>query len=385
MLNPNVNLNKKRKQSITNGSSNNAPVDPAAKKQKLKKDLKKVAKVDEINHLQASEKLYHSNFFHMQIDELLKETKLPEKRQRIVDTFFEQLVEFLKSLPSNDDEEEHAVHQLKWLKNNRVVPPCSKELRFDSTPIQFRFLTPSSVFAVGAMRTQTVVNADPVLDVCVEIPAEFFSKGNHLNGIYHRKRALYLSYIALKLSKWDQVADVKFQFVNSDPLQPALLLVPAAKHGKHLQFCLRAVCGEESFKIEHLSPNKSNVKQLCVHTKSNSKKTTAVLKNIENLSTPHYNASILGDLNGKFNDEFLVNTIGDNQHVKDAIILLKIWLKQRGLSSGYGGFNGYVLSMFVVYLMKKDLITLTMTSYQIIRQVWIYLGKLLKKNFSLFQ
>lgn len=381
MLNPNTKSSKKRK--INNGTSNgdSKPVDPVAKKQKLKKDLMKVAKVDEINQLQATEKLYHSNFFHMQIEELLKETKLPEKRQWVIDTFYEQLVQFLTSLPS-EEEETKAVHELKWLKKSRVVPPCSQELRFDSTPIQFRFLSPTSVFAVGSLRTKTVINADPILDVCIEIPADFFTKGNHLNGIYHRKRALYLSYLALKLSGWDQVAECKFTFINSDPLQPALVLVPSAKHGKHIRFQLRTVCGEESFKIEHLSPDKSNVKQLCVAIKNNAKKgASAVMKNTGNASTPHYNSSILGDLNGKFNDEFLFNTIGENQHVRDAIILLKIWLKQREYSNGYGAFSGYILSMFVAYLIEKNLITLTMTSYQIIRQVWIYLSKhFFKKN-----
>lgn len=375
MLNPNANASKKRKNSQINGTSKgseNIAVDPAAKKLKLKKDLHKVAKVEEINQLRATEKLYHSNFFHLQTEELLKETKLPEKREIFIETFFKGLVDFLKSLPS--EENETAVHEVKWLKKNKIVPPISDEIPFDSAPIKFRFVSPSSVVPIGSFRTKTVINAQPILDVRVEIPAEFFPKGNHLNGIYHRKKALYLSYIALKLKKWEHIAECTFTFANGNPFQPVLVLEPAGKHGKHISFHVRATCGEESFKIERLSPEKSNVKQL-TELNISKKSSTEIVKNAEHSATPYYNSSLLGDLNSKFNDEYLFNTLSNNPHVRDAIILVKIWLKQREYNVGQGSFNGFILSMFIAYLIQKKLITPSMNSYQIIRQVWIHLGE----------
>lgn len=370
MLNPKEKVAKKRK---NQENVDTASVDPAAKKLKLKKDLHKVAKVEEINQLKATEKLYHSNFFHMQTEELLKETKLPEKRATFAENFLKGLVEFLKSLPSQ--ESETPVHELKWLKKNKIVPPISEDIPFDAAPIKFRFVTPSSIFPVGSFRTQTVINAHPILDVCVEIPAEFFSKGNHLNGIYHRKKALYLSYLALKVKTWDQVANCKFTFVNGNPFQPVLVLEPAGKYGKHICFHLRATCEEESFKIERLAPEKSNVKQLSEVKFSKKQTSTEIIKNTEHSATPYYNSTILGDLNTKFNDTYLCNTLGNNPHVRDAIVLLKIWLKQREYNVGEGGFNGFILSMFIAYLIQKNLITPSMNSYQIIRQAWIHLGE----------
>lgn len=375
MLNPKGNASKKRKISQTNASNhenNKSTLDPAAKKLKLKKDLHKVAKVDEINQLKSTEKLYHSNFFHLQTEELLKETKLPEKRLLFIESFFKALVDYVKALPS--EENETAVHELKWLKKNRIIPPISQDIPFDAAPIKFRFISPSSVFAIGSFRSQTIINANPILDACVEIPHEFFSKGNHLNGIYHRKKALYLSYLALKLKSWEQVVECKFTYINGNPLQPAIVVVPAGKHGKHISFHLRVVCGEESFKIERLAPEKSNVKQLS-DLNGSQKSSVGVIKNYEHSATPYYNSSILADLNTKFNDEFLCNTLGDNQHAKDAIVLLKVWLKQREYNVGPGSLNGFILSMFVAYLMQKNLITPSMNSYQIIRQVWIHMGK----------
>lgn len=372
----------KRKTSDENGTNNAVGLisdDAANKKIKLKKDFHKVAKVEEINQLIASEKMYHSNFFHLQTEELLKTIKLSEKRLNFIESFSSAITDFLTALPS--EEKETPVHELKWLKKNRVVPPIDDNLLFDSTPIKFQFISPASVFPIGSFRSKTVINADPVLDMCVDIPNDFFSKGNHLNGIYHRKKALYLSFLASKLSKWDQISECKFSYAHGNLFQPILMLRPAGKYGKHIVFSLRAVCSEESFKIERLSPEKSNVKQLKVVSESDSK----IVKNEEHSATPHYNSSILGDLNTKFNDTNISNIIGDNQHIRDAILLLKIWCKQREFDLGPFGFNGFIISMFVTYLIQKNLITPSMNSYQIIRQVWIHLGTFSNCCLSKFQ
>lgn len=240
MLNPNRKVTKNKPSSHQNGNgelkkgakrkatspamtakthTNGVADSSQAKKFKLKKELHRVANVDEINQLQASEKLYHSNFFHLQMEELLKATKVSEKRRAFIDAWLELLTTFLTSLDS--DEEKHAVGDLKWLRKKNICVPISEVIPFDeSLKYFFQFLTPKSVFAIGALRTATVIDAtDLVLDVCMEIPHEFFHKTNHLNGVYHRKRALYLSYVALKLSKWDQIAECKFTLVHNDPLQ----------------------------------------------------------------------------------------------------------------------------------------------------------------------
>lgn len=94
-------------------------------------------------------------------------------------------------------------------------------------------------------------------------------------------------------------------------------------------------------------------------------------KNNEHSATPHYNSYILGDLNRKFNEEYLANAIAENAHVRDAIVLLGVWLRQRGLDIGYGGMTEFILSMFVAYLLQCKRISVSMNSYQIIRQVWI--------------
>lgn len=131
---------------------------------------------------------------------------------------------------------------------------------------------------------------------------------------------------------------------------------------------MQAVCDEESFKIERFAPEKSNVKQLMGATDD------VQLKNDEHAPTPHYNSSILADLNGKFNEEYLANAIAENANVRDALVLLEIWLRQRCLDNGYGGMTRFIMAMFVAHLIQCNRISLSMNSYQIVRQVWINFG-----------
>lgn len=366
----------KRKANVLNEPNKNGkPIseeERQVKKIKLKKDLNKIASVDELNQLQATEKLYHSNFFHLQIEELLKEAKLKEKHQAFVDKWLPSLQKFIMSI--EPDSEKINASELPWLKSKKVVPPFSEEIPWVKSQYFFQFLAPKAVNSIGSLQTSTVIGFAPVLDVCLVMPPEFFQKGNHLNGIYHQKRALYLSYVALKLSEWDQVEECQFSYAAGDPLRPIVVVKPSEKHGKHIKFQIHAVCGEESFKLERFLPDKSNVKQLL---QAGGKKPIdqSLAKNEVHTATPHYNSSILRDLTAVFNDEFLVNSIGGNSNIQSAIVLLKIWLRQRGLDAGYGGFSGYILSMFTIYLLQKGSINLSMNSYQIVRQVWIAFGK----------
>lgn len=381
MLNPNLkvaNGEKKRKPS-ENGAAKSTNGDIDQQKKKRKRDLYKVPNVEEINKLQAAERQTNSNFFQLQIDELLKETKLSEKRQSFAVSFVESLEKFLLSLKPED--ERKFVSDLKWTKPKNICLPLSgANINFDdSIKCFFQFLTPTSVFVSGSWRTATLIASNPTINICMEMPSTFFQKADHMNGIYHRKRALYLAYVALKLRDWSEITQCQFNYQNDDPLQPIIVLKATGKHGKHLTFELRATCESDSFKIERFAPEKSNVKILI----KGKKKVT--LKNDEHTATPSYNSSILRDLTAKANDEFLAKLIDINPSVRDAIVLLKVWCRQRCFDRGFGRLSSHVLTMFVVQLIQSGKISTAMSSYQILRQVWIHFGKFSLKKSIIFK
>lgn len=68
--------------------------------------------------------------------------------------------------------------------------------------------------------------------------------------------------------------------------------------------------------------------------------------------------------------------IKEYPNIRDGIILLKIWLCQRELIRGHNAFTGYVITMYVIYLLRTKKLNTFMSSYQIIRNVWNNLGKL---------
>lgn len=101
----------------------------------------------------------------------------------------------------------------------------------------------------------------------------------------------------------------------------------------------------------------------------------------EDLSpTPHYNSVILRDLVMSRSNLENVKIIKEYPNLRDGIILLKIWLAQRDLTKGFESFNGYVITMFVLYLLSIKKLNTFMSSYQIVRNVWSYLGKIFSRQ-----
>lgn len=337
-------------------------------KKKLRKELYRVPNVEEMNKLQTVERSQNLNFFLLQIDELLKETRVKEKRAAFIDGWIEKLEAFLLGLES--EEEKRFVADLDWPNEDGISVPINfDDVPFDaSIKCSFQFLKPAAVFVSGAWRQSTALGASQAVHVCVELPERFFQKADHSNGVYHRKRALYLSRVALKLQNWAEVAECAFSYLHNDPLQPVLVVKPP---GKHVTFKIRVVGSGEAFKLERFAPEKSNVKHLRVGKKKG--KTLAVAGD-EQTPTPHYNSEILRDLTAKRNEDFLSRAIAGNQNVRNAIVLLKVWSRQRGFDRGYGRLSSHVLSMFVAQLIQSGRISTAMSSYQIVRQVWVHLS-----------
>ncbi|CAB3380089.1 Hypothetical predicted protein [Cloeon dipterum] len=65
----------------------------------------------------------------------------------------------------------------------------------------------------------------------------------------------------------------------------------------------------------------------------------------------------------------------EQKSLSEGIMLLKVWLRQRGLDQGYGAFSGYIMGMYVAYLLKRKKLNNAMSSYQVIRNTWNQLSR----------
>jgi U3 small nucleolar RNA-associated protein 22 len=124
------------------------------------------------------------------------------------------------------------------------------------------------------------------------------------------------------------VESLHFKQLKNDPLKPVLEIVPKhEKYGGKVRFVLHVVCPEKFKKVRFL-PEKNNLrKSMISYDEDNGL-----------VPTQHYNSSIAGDMFLRQNEEFLYEHIHSDA-VKDAIILLKVWAKQKNFDNGYYGFD----------------------------------------------
>ncbi|XP_053557019.1 nucleolar protein 6 isoform X2 [Bombina bombina] len=338
-----------------------APETEILKPVKLSKsELYKPPTNEELNRLKETENLFHTNLLRMQIEELLLEVKLKEKKRKSIDAFLHEINSLLGQIPETSDSD--LVDQ-SWLPKNVKVP-------FLQVPYQvkgkFHFRPPSSVKVVGSYLLGTCIKPEINVDVALTMPAEILQAKDNLNQRYLRKRALYLAHIAGHLAKNNIFGSVTFTYMNSNHLKPILLLRP--RDEKMVTVRLYACPPPGIFKPSRLFPNKNNIRTAWyLERPSESEEASEP-------PTPHYNNSILLDLTLEHHLHHLSSASTDFPGMKDGISILKVWLHQRQLDKGLGGFNGFLASMLVAYLLSKNKINKVMSGYQVLRNTLQFLA-----------
>lgn len=273
----------------------------------------------------------------------------------------------------------------------------------EETKSVFKFLKPSNISVVGSFNSGCMLGPTITVDVMVEMPAESFRKQDYQNYMYFRKKAMYLAFVTSNIG--NDIAESK-KFV-SDGLRPCLKLRPNGKLNKKIDVMIHISAQETSFKLNRFLPEKNSVRPrwyfnkkssnngksiyfheklsqydiatlYILYTKQTFSRTIYILYSITEalLPTPHYNSLILHDLVMRSTNSAVAETIREYPNLRDGIILLKIWLRQRELDKGYDGFTGHIMTMFVVYLLSIKKLNTFMSSYQIVRNVWICLGNI---------
>ncbi|XP_058446148.1 nucleolar protein 6 [Malaya genurostris] len=330
-------------------------------KNKALKELYKPPTVEEINRLKETNNFYHSNLFRLQVEEILLEVKVKTKVLNFVQSWLNDFRKFLRTLKDAENERglldvtyEAVAFPLPFPSNSANV--LSKET--------FKFVQQRIVHQIGSTQMETCCGKPLTVDLLLEIPDKCFRNEDYLNMRYHYKRAHFLCHLAdglTKQSKYPLVAKVNFVSLKGDVLKPVLEVTPAdEKFAKRVRFIIHAATVAK-FSPKRFLPEKNNVRPAMIGEETQLDSALC--------PTPHYNSSILYDLCLLKNQEFLESVL-QSDHVRQAIILLKIWLHQRQFDEGFYGFDGAIATFFVVHLMQARKIFKTMSSYQIIRLFW---------------
>nr|CAB3264395.1 nucleolar protein 6-like [Phallusia mammillata] len=317
---------------------------------------------EELMDLRETEMLFHSNLVKLEIKETLKEISLHDKKRAEIDVYLHSLHE---TIMSSQETESAALQSMAWLDSSSVSFP------FVCNPTKvkgnMKFLKPSEIKLIGSYQLDSCLKHDLNVDLLLIMPKDCFQAKDHLNQRYLRKCALYLAHVASHLANSSLVFDIQFSYFGENPMKPIVLITPPPGVLNNITVRLHACLEPGCLKLERFSPDKSNVRQTW-YTGAQPTADEAMLP------TPHYNSCILMDMLMESHLYFLYETSSDFQSFKDAVKLLKVWLRQRDFDKGYGSFNGFIMSMLISYLVSTNKINKLMSSYQIIRNTFQYLG-----------
>lgn len=325
------------------------------------KSLYRQPTVNELNRLQETENLFNSNLFRLQIEEIIQEVKVKEKTEKKFQQWFTELKSYLLSIPKDDTE--YDLSEKTLAKKLKVKIPVGEQL--NKTKCVFKFKKFTDVVIVGSYALGCPINSKLRVDLQITVPGDTYTKNDSVNYKYHKKRAAYLACIASHLMKYEDIEELKYSYINNCEAKPVLDFKPAGKLGNHLQVHINLVCETDAYKFHRFSPERNNLREAWLFDE-NSETNTDI-----GPPTPYYNSSVLADLTAAANHEFLKEIFQKSENLKQAIVLLKIWLRQRQLK-----VPGYVMCLLVAYFVQVKRVNNIMSSYQIVRNIWIALSKL---------
>ncbi|KAJ7523478.1 hypothetical protein O6H91_18G051300 [Diphasiastrum complanatum] len=285
----------------------------------------------------------------LKVKELLREVQVDYDNTSAVEDVVRAVRELLLQIPAQEVPWTYAKAFVKDL----GVP--IKKAKFFAQKIE-------SVETVGSYSLQALVKPVLVVDLAVRIPKTCFHEKDYLNHRYHVKRSLFLAMIEKHLRSSAIIKQVEWAFFQHDARKPVLILHPGTdESAAGVKFALRLIptISEEVFDKTKLASNRNNVREAKFNGLEGSLQ-----------ATPCYNASILEDMFVETDNKMLNSTLSTSSSLREAIVLLKVWLQQRNFHSHPDGLNGFLMSMFVFHLTTVaggQRVTKHMTSLQIFR------------------
>ncbi|KAK3096655.1 hypothetical protein FSP39_002142 [Pinctada imbricata] len=352
--------------SDVDGSLNESDEDespPKKKKKVTSRDKNKPPTNEELNELKETQTLFHSSLFRLQISELLSEVQIKAKRRAQMDEAIKKLTSLITSIHEKSQPEKTLI------RTNVQIPMSDLASKVNRTS---KFIPAEKVFVIGSYLTETCVKPHVKVDLAVVMPKVMIHTKDYLNFRYNKKKAQYLGVLAAYLRSKQCIEHIKFSYHHHNTLKPILCLKVKGDEGKPVAFNIHVVLEKDTFKLNRFHPKKNNVRKQWFNGEQQTEEDGLVS---DQPPTPFYNTSILRDLTTQTTCSCLQSAYKDAPNIREGFSMLRVWLDQRQLSSSYGGFTSFHMSMYLVYLMSKRKINKFMSSYQIVRNTLDHLSK----------
>ncbi|RKP33714.1 Nrap protein [Dimargaris cristalligena] len=328
--------------------------------------------------------LYNVSLFQLQMEELLKEVRLPYATFTPLQHALQQLRELFTQIEARAAQPIHeAVSAFPAQFSDRVALPFPPGLPLPEAKWTMTVSPPQNLNVAGSFGLQTAVwtHQGFNVDMTVEMPDSLFDARDNNHHIYFTKRAYYLGVLAAALiNHVDPTSglpltehwDIGFASLRGDPRRP-ILIIRARPDQSELDFSatratirILPVLSAQAIPHRRLEPTFNSFPGII--NPADSPDGTA--------STPIYNSLILEDALITSHLEYLYKVVSGSSHFSDACALAKVWLSQQGYRSDNETahqFNGFVWSMLLAYLLKAGgsknsrVLSNQMTGYQLFR------------------
>ncbi|XP_010430490.1 PREDICTED: nucleolar protein 6 [Camelina sativa] len=258
------------------------------------------------------------------VNDLLKDVRLDyDSLRELLDDAIAPIYESIDRIPED------------FKVTSELAPSFVKDIGADK--VEFTFKQPSGYDLCGSYSMDCMAKPDSSVDLLLHLPKECFYEKDYMNHRYHAKRCLYLCVIKKHLMSSPSIEKVVWSTFQNEARKPVLVVFPAKKLDQFPGFSIRIIPSATSlFNVAKLSMSRNNVR--------------SVTADGVPVPTPTYNSSILEDMFLKENSEFIEKTFSEWKELGDALILLKIWARQRSSIYVHDCLNGFLISVILSYL-----------------------------------
>ncbi|GAA0178293.1 RNA metabolism protein [Lithospermum erythrorhizon] len=265
----------------------------------------------------------------MKVNELLKEVRIDysSANTTIVNDFVTEIKQIIHTIPQD------------FQVTADVAPGFVADIRADK--VDFKFKRPKMIEIGGSYAIQCVVKPDVNVDLFIRLPKECFHEKDFLNYRYHAKRFLYLCIIKKYLKRSSMIQDITWSTFQNETRKPVLVVHPVLRLSNKTKFVIRIIPTAASlFSPAKLKMGKNNVRALSQDGVSQ--------------PTPKYNSSILEDMFLEDNAEIVKKAFLGWKEIGEALMLLKVWARQRCSIYTHDCMNGFLISVLLTYLAAKS-------------------------------
>lgn len=343
-------------------------VDHASKKQKHN-----APSAEEVQVARETAQLFKSNIFKMQIDELLSEINVSEKKSKSVDKCLFEINDAIKSIEGSRAYTIKAAKKQFPKTQLFCDPQPSSEAHYN-----VQYVKPKSVNVVGSYALKTVVKQPEGLsvDLVVEMPSSLFDKKDNVNYRYFHKRSFYIHYLkqqlSAKLKKQNQshfaLESMEMTHLNGNTLLPIITMTFSKPQNLHINIIPATTA----------SVSKEDSEGLAAHRLGPEKNSVRFGVDQKDKPTPLYNSLILSDMASASLHKFLVQTAQSCPSFREACKLGRLWLRQRGFGSSYakGGMGHLQWAVLMAALLndKSHSLMNGYSSYQLFKGTLSYVA-----------